>query len=167
MSDYAKCARKGVVEFGDDFDTKKEVLNLFKLPDQLKSSHRIYDLPGPGNRKVCFFLPDSRGWHHWRVGGEEFDRRGWRDVKFINVFCDNEKKSIEFVNQELHQPPTWYVFYKEEWKGRSFWKFYGVFELDKYSTTRFNIWGWSDEPRCYYFLTSKIGSLNIEPAVAS
>ena len=50
MSDYAKCVRNGVVEFGDDFDTKKEVLNLFKLPAQSKWSQRIYDLPGPGIR---------------------------------------------------------------------------------------------------------------------
>ena len=50
MSDYDKCVRNGVVEFGDDFDTKKEVLNLFKLPDQSKMSQRIYDLPGPGIR---------------------------------------------------------------------------------------------------------------------
>ena len=50
MGDYAKCARTGVVEFGDDFDTKKEVLDLFKLPDQSKLSQRIYDLAGPGIR---------------------------------------------------------------------------------------------------------------------
>lgn len=167
MSDYMKCIHTGSLEFGDDFATQKEVLDLFGLQKgKGKEVHGVYDLPGSGNVKVCLFKGDERGgWHHWRKQGDGIDRRGWNEATGINDFCDDQDEALEYVQSEMDNPSTRYVFYKMEWKGMTWWKFFGVFELDQEVTNSLNhppmaFRDWFDGYRCYFKRVSKKLDLN-------
>ena len=116
--------------------------------------------------KVCLFKGDERGgWHHWRKQGDEIDRRGWNEATVINDFCDDQDEALKYVQSEMDNPSTRYVFYKMEWKGMTWWKFFGVFELDQEMTNRLNhppmsFLDWFDGYRCYFKRVSKTLDLN-------
>ena len=155
LSAYERCLESGVVACGDVF-TREEVLGSFGLKETKEGEiPGVYDLPGKGNVKVCLFEGDMRsGWHHWIA-----------QSGVINDFCDNKDQAQEYVESELDNPSTRYVFYKVERNGMSLWKFFGVFELDLDTTNRLNhppraFWDWFDGYRCYFRSASKTLTLS-------
>ena len=86
MSDYAKCARNGVVEFGDDFSSRKEIMKLFGKENEGVGKSGIVDV---GNGSVCFFDEKGRdGWNHVLNENGRLDRRGWNEVVEVENYSE-------------------------------------------------------------------------------
>ena len=86
MSDYAKCVRNGVVEFGDDFSSRKEIMKLFGKENEGVGKSGIVDV---GNGSVCFFDEKGRdGWNHVLNENGRLDRRGWNEVVEVENYSE-------------------------------------------------------------------------------
>lgn len=138
MSDYEKCVDDGVIGFGDDFFTRKEVMKLFGKESGGVGKSGIVEVE---NGSVCFFDEKGMdGWNHVRKEGERLDRRGWNEVIEVENYYDEGVMDEEEMEYEGNKKR--YVFGRMNWKGMVWWKFLGVFDFEGKRLNDEGVIGW-------------------------
>jgi hypothetical protein len=135
MSNFNSCRRNGFVTFGDDFDVVAEVTHLFGLKASKLPYHNWFKVPGKTD--VITWLPSvdgGRGWHNVPEYGPRIDARGWQEILTISEYNDDPETNAKRIDDELSNPRTRYVFWREEREGAQWYKFYGAFSIDADAT---------------------------------
>lgn len=136
MSEFNQARREGVVRFGYDFGSLAEVTHLFGIKTARLFYRNRFRIPGRENDIVCLLSENGgNGWKNVPHYGMKRDDRGWREILRIDEYnSTNETASRKRVDDELADPQERYVFWRESRDGVTWYKFYGVFEIDKAST---------------------------------
>ena len=135
MSKFNTCICNGSISFGDDFDTVAEVTALFGHSIKKIPFHNWFDIPGKPNTIGCLLSEDGgKGWHNVRKFGLTTDSKGWNEVLTVSEYNDDPAETLKRINEELEDPKTHYVFYRESRQGALWYKFYGEFKIDVDST---------------------------------
>lgn len=135
MSKFNTCLRNGSTSFGDDFDTVAEVTALFGHSVMKNPFHNWFDIPGKPDTLGCLLSEDGgNGWHNVREFGPTTDSKGWNEVLTVSEYNDDLAETQKRIHEELEQPKTHYVFYRESRQGALWYKFYGAFKIDVDST---------------------------------
>jgi len=135
MSEFNQARREGVVKSGYDFGSLAEVTHLFGLKTARLFHSVSFRIPGRENGIVCLLSENGgNGWKNVPHYGMESDGRGWREILSIDEYNVNEEVSLKRVQDELADPQERYVFWRESRDGVTWYKFYGVFEIDKVDT---------------------------------
>jgi hypothetical protein len=153
MSKFNTCLRNGFVSFGDDFDVVAEVTHLFGMKATKLPYHNCFKIPGKKDVIACLFSEEGGdGWHNVPNYGPTVDSKGWNEIVTLLEFNDNREKSVKRINNEISNPRTRYVFWREERDGARWYKFYGTFKIDE-KATRATLD--TDSPHVVYERTSK------------
>lgn len=135
MSEFNQARRDGKVKFGYDFNTLAEVTHLWGLSATKLPYHVSFKIPGRKDA-ICLLLSENGGdgWRNIPHRGMKMDGRGWREIARIDEVNSDLEKSAQRVAEELEKPLERYVFWRESRDGVMWYKFYGVFSLDKAET---------------------------------
>lgn len=125
MSEYTQCVNNKKVEFGNDFKTMFEVLDLFGI-ERRGMGKGVFEIPGNEKGVVCMMTDERKGVRCERNYGSEYDGRGWQEVVSIEEIGIDGNEVVDVSGKEC------FVFYKMERLGESWWKFLGVFEVGEY-----------------------------------
>ena len=135
MSEFNSCLRSGKVSFGNDLRSVAEVTHLFRVKATKLPYHNWFNVPGKGNIIACLLSEDGgKGWHNVREFGLTTDSKGWNEVLTVSEYNDDPAETLKRINEELEDPKTHYVFYRESRLGALWYKFYGEFKIDVDST---------------------------------
>ena len=130
MSEMNKCIRSGIVSFGDHFDLRREVFELFgKMKCGVWGRKDIWK---NGEDKVVCLLKEEdekSGWNNMKIYGEEFDGRGWKEVVGIEMENNDADEHDRFSREK--KDGEMYVFYKMKRLGVEWYKFYGMFKFEE------------------------------------
>lgn len=140
MSKFNSCLRNGHVSFGDDFDSVAEVTHLFGLKAAKLPYHTCFNIPEK-ERTIAWLVAEDGGtdktggqWHNIREFGPTQESHGWNEILRIAEFNDTAETTSRRIEEELAEPRTRYVFWRENRMGACWYKFYGVFEIDAEAT---------------------------------
>ena len=148
MSEFNTCRREGRITWGDDFNSLAEVVGLFGIEDPNVLSGTSFPVPGKENVLCCFVSEICvGGWEYKRERGPKCDARGWDEtLRYAETNFSIEKQS-ELIKSELKAPKTRLVFWRETREGRNWYKFAGVFKLNRVRTENDQFYG---DSWCWY-----------------
>ena len=135
MSKFNTCLRNGFVSFGDDLDTVAEVTHLFGVTAAKLPYHNWFKVPGKTD--AIAWLPSEaggKGWHNVPEYGPNADTHGWNEMLTIAEYNDDPETTAKRIDEELANPKSRYVFWREEREGVQWYKFYGTFFIDADAT---------------------------------
>jgi hypothetical protein len=131
MSKFNTCLRNGFVSFGDDLNTVAEVTHLFGVTATKLPYHNWFKVPGKTD--AIAWLPSEdggRGWHNVPEYGPNTDTHGWNEMLTIAEYNDDPETNAKRIDEELANPKSRCVFWREEREGVQWYKFYGTFLID-------------------------------------
>ena len=134
MSEFNSCIEKGLVSFGDDFDSVAEVTHLFGLTALKLPYHNWFKIPGIKDTAACLLTDGDKGWHNVREIGPNVDKHGWNEVLAMCEWNDSAEETEKRIQEELEHPCVRYVFCRESRHGAKWFKFYGVYKIDAVAT---------------------------------
>jgi hypothetical protein len=134
MSEFNACIEKGVVSFGDDFDSVAEVTHLFGLTASKLPYHNWFKIPDLKDTAACLLTAGDKGWHNVRETGPNMDKHGWNEILSMCEWNDEVEETQNRIQEELEHPCARYVFCRESRYGAKWFKFYGVFIIDAAAT---------------------------------
>ena len=135
MSNFNSSLRDGNVKFGYDFNCAAEVAHLWGQTVE-RLPHGIgFRIPNATDT-VALLLGENggRGWRTITSRGMKQDGHGYRQIVRIDVVNGDSKASEKRCRQELANPLTRYVFWREKHRGAQWYKFHGVFKIDVEAT---------------------------------
>lgn len=144
MSDYNECCRTKKIEFGNNFKTRAEINQLFGLPPGAGTMQGGASLSRQGMTAIIWWPNDPRpnseyGWINRKTKlGDALDAQGYNEVLEISEGNSDPAIAEKHVKETLSNPESQkrYVFWHESRKGVKWYKFYGVYELQKDRTAQ-------------------------------
>ena len=148
MSEFNTCRREGRITWGDDFNSLAEVVGLFGIEDPKVLGDTSFPVPGKENMLCCFVSEKcSGGWEYKRELGPQCDARGWNETLRYAETNFSIEKQTELIKSEFKAPKTRLVFWRETREGRNWYKFAGVFRLNRVQTENDQFYG---DSWCWY-----------------
>lgn len=148
MSEFNKCRREGRITWGDDFNSLAEVVGLFGIEDPKVLGDTSFPVPGKENMLCCFVSEKcSGGWEYKRELGPQCDARGWNETLRYAETNMSIGKQKELITSELSTPKIRLVFWRERREGQNWYKFAGVFLLNRVRTENNQF---DDDNWCWY-----------------
>lgn len=133
--DYNEAIRAGTVNFGMDFDAVETVSRLFGRSAKRIPYRDSFNVPNQPNTIAWLVAEDGgHGWTNMRELGSQSDSRGFREVLAIREFNADDELTQKRIDEELANPKTRYVFYRESNDGVLWYKFYGAFSVNRSET---------------------------------
>jgi len=146
MSEFNQARREGKIKFGYDFSTLAEVTHLWGLKAKKLPYRVCFRIPGKENALCCLLSEQGgNGWKNVPHYGTKMDSRGWREILRIDEYNEDNDifelamvgghwDIVRRVENAVENPQERYVFWRESREGVQWYKFYGVFEIDKDAT---------------------------------
>ena len=148
MSEFNTCRREGRITWGDDFNSLAEVVGLFGIENPRVLGDTSFPVPGKENMLCCFVSEKcGGGWEYKRELGPQCDARGWNETLRYAETNFSIEKQTELIKSEFKAPKTRLVFWRETREGRNWYKFAGVFRLNRVQTENDQFYG---DSWCWY-----------------
>ena len=148
MSEFNKCRREGRIAWGDDFNSLAEVVGLFGIEDPKVLSGTSFSVPGKEDVLCCVLSENcAGGWQYERELGPACDSRGWNETLRYGETNYRLEEQEKLIKSELKAPKTRLVFWRERREGRNWYKFAGVFKLNRKRTEFEEFYG---DSWCWY-----------------
>ena len=136
MSDKTTCAANKKIIFGNDFNTRAEINELFGISRGAGARKGGAALSGVGREEIICWSnepsPESP-WVNAKVKfGPNSDSRGYQEVLEITEENRDPSENEKHIQKIMNTPElrTRHVFWREERNGARWYKFYGTFVLD-------------------------------------